>query len=198
MSPSGMPWLSPTVPTVRRSACGRWDVRCLRPGRYGRRSGGRIGGPCLRPCGFAAVVRCCVRRRPLEPRVKQAAVLARGLVALANEGQGHVAADVGEGLDGQVSHLAGAQTHHAAPDGDRVVRWSKGAGGGQVAGVLQDGEHLAAVQLPGASNGHAPLRASVSGPFRAPPRFPLDDPCHCLGRCRSIPRGQRDRRGRGP
>jgi hypothetical protein len=48
-----------------------------------------------------------------------------GLVALTDEGQGHVAAEVGQGLDGQGSHLTGAQAHHAAQDGDRVVCPSK-------------------------------------------------------------------------
>ena len=33
-------------------------------------------------------------------------------------------------------------------------------------------------------------RSHVAVPFRAPPRFPLDGRCHCLGRCRSIPWAQ--------
>ncbi|HEV7830594.1 MAG TPA: hypothetical protein VGP04_17475 [Pseudonocardiaceae bacterium] len=63
------------------------------------------------------------------------------------KGQRDVAADGGEGVDGQTGHLTPPESEHAAEDGDGVVGGPQRACSGEEGGVLQDGEHLAALQL---------------------------------------------------
>jgi hypothetical protein len=48
---------------------------------------------------------------------------------------------------GQGGHLSRAEAHHAAEHGDGVMGRAQVAGGGQESGVLEDGEHLAALQF---------------------------------------------------
>jgi hypothetical protein len=70
-----------------------------------------------------------------------------GLVALTQHDEGGVAAHRAERLDGQGGHFSGAEAHHAAEHGDGVMGRSQAAGSSEEGGVLEDGEHLAALQL---------------------------------------------------